>query len=317
MNNNNNSNENFYQFQTAGDKNQVNNQNMNNNNSNENFYQFQTVGDKNQTNNQNIIGNDPLGVSSDKLIYEPGIFDEQIINKVFQMPTRIMGGLIAMGAIAAVGLIILIIGLTGEDKDIYTFLGGMCVFCGGAFSAIFIPILMRNKKMTQSVNRDFIRQELGKPHYYLKAAKTYFTENYVISLFSNKIISRYYDIVWIYDEPRNQGNQGALGAALNLGLGNTNIVLVLNDQKKYRFPSCNENSGIYTIISCQNNNVIMGKTRESKEAYNQYKNYSNNMNQQMNNYNNMNQQNGSNQNNMNNNMYNNQMNNGNNYQGRN
>lgn len=258
----------------------------NNDNQSENIYQFQTTNEQNLENNQRMNVNDPLGVSNERLVYEPGIYDEQVISKVFQMPTRILGALIVMGVMAFIGFILLIIGLIGNDKSMYTILGVILMVVGGVFSLILVPTLMRNKKMTQSTNRDEIRQELGKPHYYLKTAKTYFTENYVISLFSGKIITKYSDIIWIYDEARNQTNQGAIGAVINMGLGATNIVLVLSNQKKYRFPGCNENAGIFTIVSCQNTNVIIGRSREAKDAYKQFKNNVNNINNQINNGNN-------------------------------
>ena len=296
------------------------------NNSQDNFFQFQSQGSNNEINNQNNNFGDPFGIANNALVFQPGFFDMKTIDKVYKMPGRLLFTLCFLGLLVVVGLILFIISLTNSSDDLLKIFGIVFMALGVLMSPIFIPTIIKNKKMSSSIDREVLRHEFGRPHYYLPAAKTYFTENYVISLFASKIITRYSDIIWVYDEIRNNGAAGGavggLAAAINSGLGSTNIVLVLSDKKKYRFPSADQVNSIYYLISSMNNNVITGKNKETKQMFKEYKNMTNNM-PQNNNYNNQqmmnNNQNGNdnfygNMNQMQNNMYNNGS-QGNNFQG--
>ncbi len=286
----NNNQDNIYQFKPAND----NNSNVSQNSGQEeNIFQFKTEATKQQSNDSR----DPAGIANDYIEYIPGNVDEQLVSKVYKTPIRLLISIGLMGLIALAGLIILIVGATSDSDDLLVVMGIAFMAMGIAFSLIFVPTLIRNNKMNKMVTPDILRQELSMPYYYLVHAKTYFTEHYLISLFTNKIVARYSDIVWVYDEYRPQNNQGGLiGAAVQSAIGNklgeTNIVVVLTDKKKYRFPSCNQTDSIYDIIQSQNERVIVGKSKEAKEQYKAFKNgYNPNAMQQNNN---MNQNNGNN-----------------------
>lgn len=244
---------NIFQFKTVDENNQNNNQNYNPNNG--------------QNNNQNNGQYDPLGIANEELIYQQGVNNEEVIKSVYKMPTRLLVVLVMFGALVVIGLILILIGISSDKDDFCTVMGVVFGGMGGLCLICFLPMILKNKKMNNNISREVLIQELSKPHYYLKPVKTYFTENYLICLFANKIITPYSNITWLYDEFGNNANQGLIGMAVNGKLGNTNMVVVLNNKKKNRFPSAKNTDSIYKIITQKNNNIIIGKSKESKAQF--------------------------------------------------
>lgn len=199
---------------------------------------------------------------------------------------KAMRFLIAGGVLLLLGIILF-----------FTMDEGMNVFflvMGIIFGAIFIPIgLFKLNKAGKYPVVDFniVRQELYAPDCLLfKEIDTFFTKNFMVKYGGNKFVFPYRQIAMAYTQQHQQSqttvNTGGLAgvlisgaiagaqAATQLAVGTQDIVLKTKSGVTEIFLARKREDEILTLLQDRNPDILIGNTKENREAYKAMKNSS-------------------------------------------
>ena len=188
-----------------------------------------------------------------------------ILDKMKKLPRTAIWCMVFGAIMAAGALISVIVALSGEE------LWWVLAIVFGIFAVMFFLIVwikkIKSAKKMKNINMQELRNEIVSGCVSFDKAKTYFTQNYMLSNHYYSFVIKYSDIVWIYRHEKRTQNGVAIGADL--------MICLINGSMEYTIYSdefCEE-------IVKHNPNVFESFSFENRKRYKEIvKEYKNNKN---------------------------------------